>query len=103
MAEENFLNKSGLNVEPNEVEVGNTYPIYGMITNFLSETPGNVVVEINNSIIANLNLPTSEKIELVKQRTFETGIFVSTIISKDEKTFVDCHTVIFGKKKEFDA
>lgn len=97
----NFMEKFGLNVQNGDVEVGATYPLYAMITNILDDTPGNVLVELNFSIIANLNLPTQEKVEIIKGRAFEPGIFVSTIINKDSpKTTVDCHTIIFGKRKD---
>lgn len=100
---ENFFDKNRLSVQNGQVEVGQTYPIYGMITNIINDTPGSVLVEINNSIQASLNLTTKEKVELIKQRAFEAGIFISTIVSNEEKVLVDCHTVIFGKKKSFDA
>ena len=38
--EPNFFEKFGLEVATGEVEVGQTYPIYGMITKVLDETPG---------------------------------------------------------------
>ena len=43
---ENFFEKFGLEVSTGDVEVGQTYPIYGMITKILSEAVGSVVVEI---------------------------------------------------------
>ena len=100
---QNFFEKFGLEVATGEVEIGQTYPIYGMITKLLDDTPGNVIVEINFSITANMAIPDSDKIELLKQRAFEPGIFVSTITSKDEGIKVDCSTVVFGRKQEFAA
>lgn len=99
----NFFEKFGLEVASGEVEVGQTYPIYGMITKVLNDTPGNVVVELNFSIEASMSIPESTKINLLKERAFEPGIFVSTILSKGDKISVDCHTVVFGKKQEFNA
>lgn len=101
----NFFKNNQLNIETGEVAVGETYPIYGMITNIIDDTPGQVLVELNFSITAYLNLSTTEKVELVKERAFEAGIFVSTILEKSEgHTIVNCQTIIFGKKKEgFDA
>lgn len=101
--EANFFEKFGLEVANGEVEVGRTYPIYGMITKLLSEDPGNIVVELNFSIKANMAIPDMSKVELLKQRAFEPGIFVSTIVSKDNGIEVDCSTVVFGRKQAFQA
>lgn len=99
----NFFEKFGLEVSSGEVEVGQTYPIYGMITKVLDDKPGNVVVEINFSIKANMAIPDQEKVNLLKERAFEPGIFVSTVKSKDENITVDCSTVVFGKRQQFNA
>jgi hypothetical protein len=99
----NMFEKFGCEVKFGDVEVGNTYPLYGMITKILDDSPGNVVVEINFSIRANMSIPETEKIELLKERAFEPGIFVSTVTSKDPKIEVDCSTVVFGKRQGFSA
>jgi len=100
---QNFLEKFGLEVGEGEVVVGQTYPIYGMITKFLDETPGQVVVELNYSIKAKMSIPTAEKVELLRERSFEPGIFISTVKSKDGGVVVDCSTVVFGKRQNHDA
>ena len=101
---ENFFEKFGLEVTTGDVEIGQTYPIYGMITKVLSEAPGSVIVEINFSIRATMTVPDSMKIELLKERAFEPGIFVSTVTSKDDAGLsVDCQTVVFGKKQDYAA
>ena len=99
--EPNFFEKFGLEVAQGEVEVGGTYPIYGMITKFLNEEPGSVVVELNYSITANLNVTEEEKVEVLRTRAFEPGIFVSKVVSKDEDNgiVVDCSMVVFGKQQ----
>ncbi|MCO6431053.1 MAG: hypothetical protein J5J00_09355 [Deltaproteobacteria bacterium] len=99
----NFFEKFGLEVATGEVEIGNTYPIYGMITKILDETPGNVIVELNFSIRANMAIPDHDKIELLKERAFEPGIFVSTVTSKEPGVVVDCSTVVFGRRQQFNA
>jgi hypothetical protein len=101
---ENFFEKFGLEVTTGDVEVGETYPIYGMITKVLSEAPGSVIVEINFSIKATMTIPDALKIELLKERAFEPGIFVSTVTSKDDAGLsVDCSTVVFGKRQDYAA
>lgn len=100
---QNFFEKFGLEVANGEVEIGGTYPIYGMITKFLDESPGQVVVEINYSIRANMAIPDNDKIELLRTRSFEPGIFISTVKSKDDGIVVDCSTVVFGRRQSFDA
>jgi hypothetical protein len=101
--EANFFEKFGLEVCTGEVEVGHTYPIYGMITDFISDTPGNVVVVINRSIKAYMAIPDQEKVEILKQRALEPGIFFSTVIAKEDGIQVDCSTVVFGRRQEFNA
>ena len=98
-----FFEKLGLEVAPSEVEIGQTYPIYGMITKILDDTPGQVIVELNFSITAHMMIPEIAKVELLKERAFEPGIFVSTIKTKDSGVVVDCSTVVFGKKQRFEA
>ena len=101
--EQNFFEKFGLEVATGEVEVGQTYPIYGMITKMIDDTPGQVTVEINFSIRASMTIPDKEKVEILKQRAFEPGIFVSTVTSKDNGISVDCSTVVFGRRQEYSA
>ena len=102
-SEQNFFEKFGLEVTSGEVEVGQTYPIYGMITKLIDETPGKVIVELNFSIKAHMSIPDPEKVNLLKERAFEPGIFVSTVTSKDDGIKVDCSTVVFGRKQQYSA
>jgi len=101
--EQNFFEKFGLEVTSGEVEIGQTYPIYGMITKIIDETPGNVLVEINFAIRASMQIPDRDKVEVLKQRAFEPGIFVSTVTSKEEGIVVDCSTVVFGRRQQYQA
>ncbi len=94
----NLLEEYGLEVTAGEVEEGKTYPIFGMVTKILNDIPGEVEVELNFSIIAKMNLPTPAKVELLKKRAFEPGIFLSKILTKSDTMIVDCQTVIFGKQ-----
>jgi hypothetical protein len=100
---ENFFDKFGLEVTAGVVEQGKTYPIYGMITKFYNDTPGEVEVELNFKIRAKMTIPDASKVETLKQRSFEPGIFVGTVVSNDEELIVDCSTVIFGKKVNYQA
>lgn len=100
---QSFFEKFGLEVAAGEVEVGQTYPIYGMITKIFEEKAGQIEVEINFSIRAHMSVPDAQKIELLKERAFEPGIFVSTVIANDEHLVVDCSTVVFGKRQEHHA
>lgn len=100
---ENFFERYGLEVSTGEVEVGGTYPIYGMITKFLGDEEGKIKVELNFSIEATMSIPDETKINLLKERAFEPGIFVSTVTSKDGGVKVECSTVVFGKKQTYHA
>lgn len=98
LPESQALNQLGLDLKVGEVEVGKTYWIYGWITKFLSEEPDDLIVELNFSIKAHISVQAPEKVELLKGRAFEAGIFVCTITSNDGAIMADCHTVVFGKR-----
>lgn len=96
--EQDFFEKFGLEVTNGEVEKGKTYPIYGMITKFLEETQEHLEVELNFNIIVRLKVPDQEKVNTLKERSFDPGIFVCTIIEDESPIVADCTTVIFGKR-----
>jgi hypothetical protein len=102
MSEQNFFEKFGLsvsNVDYNSLEVGKSYPIYGAITRIKQETP-DVIVELNFSIEAKLNIGDAQDISLIKSRAFESGVFVCEILALEPTIQVHCNTIIFGKKTE---
>src|SRR5687767_9721388 len=101
--EKNFFEEFGLEVSEGSVEVGRTYPIFGIITRLVDDTPGSVVVEINYNIRARMNVPDREKVEVLKERMFESGIFISTVMTKEPGIEVDCRLVIFGRRQAFNA
>lgn len=92
--------KIGLGFSSCNLETGKTYWIYGCITDFITDTPDKIVVELNFSIHANITLQSQEKINLLKERIYENGIFVCTVTSTDENVNADCHTVVFGRKQD---
>lgn len=94
---DNFFTKFGLELTEDIVEVGKTYPIYGMITEFYNDTPGKVEVQVNFKIRAKLNVFKLDQVELLKKRSLEPGIFVAKVLSNDDELVVECSTVIFGK------
>ncbi len=73
-----LFEENGLCVKSCDVEVGKTYPIYGMITKFINDQPGSIVVELNYGIQAELSVASDNQIEILKERLFESGIFVAT-------------------------
>lgn len=101
--EANFFEKFGLEVTTGEVEVGQIYPIYGMITDFISEVLGEVEVMINFSIRARMMISDQKGLNTLRERALEPGIFISTVTSKDDGIRVDCQTVVFGRKQEYNA
>jgi hypothetical protein len=102
-SDKNLFEEFGLEVKQGEVEVGGTYPIFGMITKILDDTPGNVIVELNFGIVAKMTVGDSAKVEVLKERCFETGIFVSTITRKEPSIEAECRLVVFGKRQSFNA
>ena len=95
--DKNLFEDLGLSVQFGDVEVGQAYPIYGVITKFVSEEPGNVIVIINENIEVTMNVAEEDKINVLKNRTFDPGIFVCTITEVDKLIKAECSTVIFGK------
>ena len=99
----NAKNEIDLEISHSEVEVGGTYPIFGMITKLNKYEEGSVVAEINYNINAKISLKDGTKLEMLRERAFESGIFISTVTSKEPKVEVDCKTIIFGKKQAHNA
>ena len=97
---ENLFDKLGVQLKHDTVELGQTYPLYGMITQILSEEPGNVRVMLNYSVELLMHIDDEEKIALLKARSFDPGIFVCTIDEVGEKIKASCTTVVFGKKAD---
>lgn len=86
-----------------EVEVGGTYPIFGMITEIEEHESGAIYAQINCNIRAKLKQIDESKLEFLRKRAFESGIFVSTVTAKGEKIEVDCKTIIFGHRQAYNA
>lgn len=101
--EKDLFQEFGLEVQPGDVSVGGTYPLFGMITQVLEDRPGLIVCELNFGIRANLFISNDELRATVKERIFESGIFVSTIVNKEPSIEVNCRTVVFGKKQQLNA
>jgi hypothetical protein len=98
-----FFDEFGLQLAPGNIERGSTYPLYGMITKIVDETPGSVAIEINRSIILQLAVRDEKGIETLKERIFESGIFVSKILETEPVVIAQCETVIFGKRQALAA
>jgi len=96
----NLFEENGWSVQESNVEVGQMYPIYGIITKLVSMEPGNVVVLINNQIEARMALDNVEKIDILRRRAFDAGIFVCTITQTSPEIKADCTTVVFGKNND---
>lgn len=97
---DDLFSKAGLSVEYATVEVGQTYPIYGAITEFLNDTPGSVLVRVNQNIELTMQIEDQEKVDLLKNRAFECGIFVCVIKETGDIVKGDCTTVVFGKRSD---
>lgn len=90
-------------VKAGNVTVGETYPLYGMITKFLDDRPGSVIVEINYSTVAELSITDPQMIERLKKRAFDAAIFVSKVLTSSPTVRVSCSTIIFGKQSDYSA
>lgn len=112
--DEDFFTKFGLGVKSEALEslsVGQTCPIYGMITKILESSSDGLDVEVNYSMKIRMAIREEEQVELLKSRAFEPGIFVVVIDEVAPKelegakysVLATCKTVIFGRRKELDA
>jgi len=81
-----------------DLKVGQTYPMFGIITRFIREVVGDVVVEINNSITLSMTISTTEALELLKSRAFDPGIFMSQVTATEPTVIATCDKVVFGKR-----
>jgi len=97
--DDNLFDKLGLSVQYGEVEIGQTYPIYGIITDFLCDVPGEVTVIVNHNIELAMDIEDGEKVTLLKNRAFDPGIFVSTIEQTSPSIKGRCTTAVFGKSQ----
>jgi hypothetical protein len=109
---ENFFDKYGLemqNVKLEGITVGERYPIYGMVTNVVEHQGKTLKVEVNFNLLINMLLDSPEKAEIIKERSFEPGVFIVKVLSISDdiesKYSIegDCQTVIFGKRQEFNG
>lgn len=98
--------KPPFEVTTGTVEVGKSYPLYGMITKILSEQGDKLVVIINGidgmkgtELTLSLGEDSQDKIEVIKSRFFEPGIFVTQITEAEPDIKGDCNTVIFGRSQ----
>lgn len=94
------LEELKIEIGKQEVVVGGTYPIFGMITDIEQNESGAIYAQINYNIRAKLNRVDSTKLEFLRKKAFESGIFVSTVTSKGENIEVDCKTIIFGQEQQ---
>lgn len=95
----NLFDDLGVSIQESTVELGGTYPLYGMITQFISKQPGNVVVMINNQVEVRMSLDDLDKIDILSRRAFDPGIFVCTITQTSPNIKAECTTVVFGKNE----
>lgn len=96
--DDNFFEKFGCEVKEAAVEIGQTYPIYGMITKIIDENLDNFTIEVNSYIQLKCQLNNAESVEKIKERSFEAGIFVTTVTDVNPIKG-DCTTIVFGKKQ----
>lgn len=98
---ENLFENLGLSLKfEDDVRLGETYPIYGAITKILNDTPGNMVVLLNDNVEATLNIVDLDKINLIKNRAFDSGIFVCMITETTPRIKAECSTIVFGKNND---
>jgi hypothetical protein len=102
-SQDELFSELGLAISEGKVEIGKVYPIFGMITQ-INECDGeDIKVEINHQIKANLKIRSAERLEVLRQKAFESGIFVAKIISLEPGIEVECQAVIFGRSQAFNA
>lgn len=101
--------EGSLDVVYSDVVVGEVYPLYGVVTDFIDDGGDNIKLVINWNQLITINKPTEDKKNLIKERAFEPGIFITKITYKNEDYFHEkskyyiegvCSTVVFGKRQD---
>ena len=69
--------------EASQLQIGQQYPMMGAITKILSEDLADVKVEVNHNIEISLNVASAENLDMLKRKSFETGIFITEITELD--------------------
>ena len=109
--EKNLFESMGLEIQSSKVEVGKSYPIYGMVTDIL-ENVNSLYVVVNYHIKLKIEKATEDKVNLLRERALDPGIFVVTITEMSEQDefleenitiFGDCSTIIYGKRPEVEV
>lgn len=57
------------------IELGKVYPLYGVLTKILEDTPEKLIAEINGNIKMTLNNPKEEHKHLLQRKFMEPSIF----------------------------
>ena len=100
-----LFSELGIAVAEGNVEVGKVYPIFGMITSIdeAGAESNKITVVINHNIQARMSLKSTDRLNLLKEKAFETGIFVAKVLEIEPQIRVDCQAVIFGRSQAFNA
>lgn len=99
----NVFEKFNLELTTGSLELGKTYPLFGIITKIIRERPGEIWVEINRGISARVRMSDPKGVVQLKERLFESGIFVSSVTKLDPDIEVECETIIFGRRPQLQA
>jgi hypothetical protein len=104
--DKDFFEKFGLELSHDKPEIGETYSIYGMVTEILEEDLDDFTVMVNFNIAMKMNIRSEEQRNTLLERSFEPGIFVATFTEHNEDAeegepsyWADCRTVVFGRKQ----
>lgn len=98
MSQDDLLQKYNLRIEPSEIQIGKTYPLYGMVTKIIDESLENFTIELNYQITLKCFVKNAQSVDTIKERAFEPGIFVTEITSV-EPVAGNCGTIVFGRKQ----
>lgn len=86
-------------ISSSKLAVGSTYPILGAITKVFLNESGEFIAVINDNVFAKISLSEEKEIQLLKQKAFETGIFICTVLAIGQQLEVECQAAIFGQTK----
>lgn len=94
------LGDSGITVSGIAVNVGEKHFLFGIITKLEEHEDGSATCLLNNQVDLHLE-PNPQRLDVIKDRIFETGIFYSEITSiSEEKIEANCMSVIYGRKQK---
>lgn len=95
-----FIDPIEFSLKNQNVHIGETYPIYGKITDIIESSDGQIILLVNDNVELTLSVEDDYTLSELLSQCFEPGIFVSTIDSLDTNIKGTCTAIVFDRKTQ---